>query len=93
MEVQLGQVVRSIAGRDAGRWYVVLQRLDDTYVLVSDGEKRSVVNPKKKNIRHLALDAEVAKELQACLEKGEAVSDEQIRAALEKLRNRSEEVD
>lgn len=93
MEVELGQLVRSIAGRDAGRWYLVLQRLDDTYVLVSDGEKRSVVNPKKKNIRHLALDAEVAKELQTRLERGEQVSDDEVRAALEELRSRSEEVD
>jgi len=93
MEVELGQLVRSIAGRDAGRWYLVLQRLDDTYVLVSDGEKQSVVNPKKKNIRHLALDAEVAKELQTRLERGEQVSDDEVRAALEELRSRSEEVD
>lgn len=91
MEVELGQLVRSIAGRDAGRWYLVLRRLDDIYVLVSDGDKRSVVNPKKKNIRHLALNAGVAKELQARLERNEPVSDVEIRAAIEELRSRSEE--
>lgn len=48
-----GQLVRSRAGRDRGKHYVVLKVLDDRYVLLVDGKKRPLENPKKKNVVHL----------------------------------------
>lgn len=44
-----GVVAVSKAGRDAGRSFVILQVLDDQYVLIADGELRKVQNPKRKN--------------------------------------------
>jgi len=51
--VQPGQVVRSTAGRDRGRYYVVIRRLNERFVAVADGRARRSAWPKKKNVRHL----------------------------------------
>lgn len=85
MKPQVGQLVTSTAGRDAGRSYLILQCVDSVYVLVTDGDKRPVANPKKKNIRHLELHAEVAVDLQSRLLSGGSVTDAEVRSALEQL--------
>jgi len=66
-EVRPGQLVSSTQGRDAGRYYLVLNCLDDNFVLVTDGEFRGVEKPKRKNLKHLkvwpALDSTIAEKL------------------------------
>ncbi|QQK07068.1 KOW domain-containing RNA-binding protein [Miniphocaeibacter halophilus] len=52
-ELVIGQVVRSIKGRDKGRIQLVLDLLDESHVLVVDGKRRKLENPKKKKIKHL----------------------------------------
>ena len=49
----IGQIVRSVAGRDAKRVFAVVGIADDTSVLVADGKLRKLASPKKKNLRHL----------------------------------------
>jgi len=51
--VEPGQLVRSRAGRDKGKHYLVLKVLDDKHVLLVNGKSRTLDNPKKKNIIHL----------------------------------------
>ena len=51
-EFAVGDVVRSIAGRDAGDPYVVVG-LSDNRVLLSEGAKKTLRRPKSKNARHL----------------------------------------
>jgi len=53
--LEIGRIVTSTAGRDKGQIFVVVGRLDHRYVLVSDGEKRPLDRPKKKNVRHLQV--------------------------------------
>ncbi len=53
VELQPGQLVRSLAGRDKGKHYLVLQELDQKFVLLVDGRRRPVARPKKKNRAHL----------------------------------------
>ena len=51
---QAGQVVLSLAGRDAGRLMVVLERsVEEGFVLTADGRRRKLANPKRKRARHL----------------------------------------
>lgn len=49
----LGKVVRITRGRDAGKYAIVVQQLDDKYVAIADGDKRKLDRPKRKNIIHL----------------------------------------
>lgn len=53
--VQVGSVVLSTAGRDEGRLFVVIESLDEQYVLLSDGSTHKVEHPKKKKRKHLKL--------------------------------------
>lgn len=52
MPVGTGRVVRSIAGRDAGVFYVVLEDRDGR-VLLADGKCRPLERPKCKSRRHI----------------------------------------
>ena len=52
MPVGTGRVVRSIAGRDAGVFYVVLEDRDGR-VLLGDGKRRPLERPKCKSRRHI----------------------------------------
>ena len=52
MQIEKGCVVRSISGRDADRFYVVMELQDDC-ALICDGKVRRLVRPKRKNLRHL----------------------------------------
>lgn len=76
-----GQLVRSLAGRDKGRYYLVLAAAGDNALLLADGRKRPVSRPKRKNIRHLQFTHQVAADLLHKAE-GAMVRDEEIRAAL-----------
>lgn len=48
-----GDVVRSVAGHDSGKRFVVLEVIDEQYVLIADGKTRTVEKPKKKKNKHL----------------------------------------
>lgn len=50
---EAGRVVQSTQGRDAGRYFIILQVLDDQFVLMADGQSRKLDHPKKKRIKHL----------------------------------------
>lgn len=50
---EVGSVVISAAGKDRGIYYAVVGAAPDGRVLCSDGRKRRLNNPKRKNARHL----------------------------------------
>ena len=50
---EIGRVVQSRQGRDAGRFFVVLEVVDEKYVMMADGLTRKLNHPKKKKILHL----------------------------------------
>lgn len=50
-----GQFVLSIAGRDKNRIFMVVDTIDENYVLIADGMLRSINKPKKKKLKHLKL--------------------------------------
>lgn len=52
MEPVSGMIVRSAAGRDKGKFLVVI-RADEEFVYVADGKERKLENPKKKRIKHV----------------------------------------
>lgn len=85
MDADLGQVVFSIAGRDAGRVFVVVGRIDDKHVLISDGDLRRIEKPKKKKVKHIKAAEEVILPLKEKLMKGDRVSNSEIRKALAEL--------
>ncbi len=81
-DLQLGQLVSSRAGRDAGKMYLVVRIDDERFVGVADGEKRTVEEPKRKNIKHLTVHKHVSHSIQARLESGGLPANSEIRKEL-----------
>ena len=54
MDIIRGLVVKSRAGKDKDGFFVVLE-FDGTYAIICDGRRRSLLNPKQKKAKHLAL--------------------------------------
>ena len=52
MEIEKGMAVLSKAGRDKGRFFAVVGS-DGEFALIADGNKRTLANPKRKNLKHL----------------------------------------
>ncbi|MDD4496193.1 MAG: KOW domain-containing RNA-binding protein [Eubacteriales bacterium] len=55
MEISTGDIVKSKAGRDAGKHFMVWEILDDSYVTIVDGVLRKLESPKKKKVKHLVI--------------------------------------
>ena len=54
-KIEKGAIVRSKAGRDKFRYFVVIEVIDNNYCLIADGDLRKIEAPKKKKISHLAF--------------------------------------
>lgn len=52
-DLRPGQLVRSRAGRDRGKHYLVIKIMNSREVLLADGRSRPLARPKKKNVIHL----------------------------------------
>lgn len=70
----VGSVVKSIAGHDKNRFFMVL-RLEGDFAYIADGRARELNSPKKKRLKHLS-------KTNAVIEPGTVLTDKQLRAAL-----------
>ena len=61
-EICIGMLAYSKCGRDRKRLFSVVGVLDTEFVLVADGNLRTLENPKKKRLKHLSFitDAKIA---------------------------------
>jgi ribosomal protein L14E/L6E/L27E len=80
-ELKKGQLVKSRAGRDKDKLYLIL-KWDHEFVYVVDGNTRRLQNPKKKNVRHLWYTDKVAGIINTKLEEGLKITNADIRQAL-----------
>ncbi|KPU26781.1 hypothetical protein TR13x_08325 [Caloranaerobacter sp. TR13] len=81
-DIQIGQVVRSKAGRDKGRVFVVIDIIDEKYVSIVDGDLRRLDKPKKKKIKHLIVYKTILKNIREKIEKGEKINNAYVRKSL-----------
>jgi ribosomal protein L14E/L6E/L27E len=79
----LGRVVRSKAGRDVGKFYVIVKILDDRYVFISDGKQRTEEKPKKKRLKHLDFTDLVAENIKLLVLENKQISNSVIRKFLQ----------
>ena len=80
-ELEYGMFARSLAGHDKGRLYIVLEAEEES-VILADGKRRTLANPKKKKRKHVQPDFSKAELLEELRRKGRTVRDEDIRIAL-----------
>lgn len=53
MNIQIGSVVKALAGREKNSFYVAVG-IHDGFVLIADGKERKLENPKRKNVKHIS---------------------------------------
>jgi ribosomal protein L14E/L6E/L27E len=82
LNVVLGQVVYSKAGRDIGKIFLITKLIDANYVYISDGDLRRVENPKKKKIKHLVITKDIIDTISQKISTECKVSNAEIRKAL-----------
>ncbi|KPU42611.1 hypothetical protein OXPF_37860 [Oxobacter pfennigii] len=81
----LGQIVRSKAGRDKDKYFVVMGLDGKEYALICDGELRKVEKPKRKKIKHLDVHNHVAHDVKAKIESNMRISNGDIKNSLKSL--------
>ena len=82
-DLKIGQIVKSKAGRDKNRVFIITQILDEQYVLVCDGDLRKLSSPKKKKVKHLVIYNTVLTEFSEKLQSNENLNDAYVRRLLE----------
>ena len=80
--MKLGQVVYSKAGRDKGRYYAVVEIIDEDRVRIADGNLRRIKRAKLKNVKHLGDGGETLAKIATKLEEGAQVFDAELYSAL-----------
>ena len=88
--LQVGQLVRSRAGRDQGRYFMVSALVDSEYVYLVDGQLRKMEKPKKKKRKHLESHEVYFSSLRQKLEGGQTVFDYEVRQALQAAQQNEE---
>lgn len=86
----LGKVVYSKNGRDKGRMFVIVEVVNERFVLLADGDLRKIENPKVKNIKHLQMTRMQADDVLTCLNRGEKPDNHIIRKNLKRLQEAGE---
>jgi ribosomal protein L14E/L6E/L27E len=92
-DLKIGQLVKSKAGRDKRRVFLICRVLDDQFVLVCDGDLRKLNNPKKKKVKHLMVYNTVLTEFAERLQCNENLDDAYIRKLLEPYASKEMEVE
>ena len=89
-EFAYGQLVMSKSGHDKGSCYLVIG-IEKTFLLLADGRKRGIENPKRKNMRHVQKTHWVAADLNELLKKGKEIKNLEIRNCLNALKIEAKE--
>ena len=83
--IEIGQFVRSKAGRDKDKIFIVIDKIDENYLLLVDGDLRKIESPKKKKEKHIAKINLVSEDIRAKLLEDKKVTNLMVRREIEKL--------
>ena len=81
MEIAKSDIVRSDAGRDKGKLFVVLA-VEGEYLLLADGKARKVESPKRKKRRHVLFVASETTRLSEKIKSEEKITNSELRRVL-----------
>ncbi len=82
---RIGQIVRVVQGREADQYAVIINIMDDRFVLLADGEKRKYDKPKRKNLQHVELTDYISREVENSLLETGRVTNGKLRFAISKF--------
>ncbi|MBZ4663313.1 MAG: RNA-binding protein [Caloramator sp.] len=83
--IALGQIVHSRAGRDKGRYFIVVGIIDENYVLLADGDLRKIESPKKKKIKHLVFHDKFAVDIVEKIKTNQRITNADLKKTLQSM--------
>lgn len=86
MDIKKFRIVSSIAGRDKGHYFIVIET-EPNFVYLVDGKLRKVEAPKRKRLKHIKYAGELNAKLCEKLSSGDKVLNSEIRRALAEFTN------
>ena len=81
MEIAKSHIVRSAAGRDKGKLFVVLS-VEGEFLLLADGKSRRVESPKRKKRRHVLFVSAEETRLSEKIKGEEKITNSELRRTL-----------
>ena len=81
MNIAKSDMVRSLAGRDAGSLYFVLSA-EEEFLLLADGKHRRLENPKRKRKKHVTLVETGRSTVAEKIRSNEKVTNSELRKAI-----------
>lgn len=81
MDIAKSNIVKSTAGRDAGKFFFVLETQGD-FLLLADGKTRRVECPKRKRLKHVELVGESHSLIAEKIRSGEKITNSELRKAI-----------
>ena len=81
MTIGKADLVRSLAGRDQGQYFFVLD-VQGEYVLLADGKGRKVEAPKRKKCKHVKPVTAPEGSLAGKIRSGEKITNSELRKAI-----------
>ena len=81
MDIAKSNIVKSIAGRDAGSLFFVLGT-DGDFHLLSDGKRRRVEDPKRKRRKHVVLVSQSDTPLAMKIRSSDKITNSELRKAI-----------
>ena len=85
MEIAKSDIVRSDAGRDQGKLFIVLA-VEGEYLLLADGKTRPVERPKRKRRKHAALLRRDGGAVSQRIRSNETITNSELRKAIAAIR-------
>ncbi len=82
---QIGQFVKVLRGKDEASYAVVIDIIDDKFVMIADGDKRRFDGPKKKNVLHLEFQPAISPEVASSLQETGRVTNAKLRHVIKKF--------
>ena len=81
MEVSKSDIIISLAGRDKGRLFYVVD-VQESYCLLADGKGRKLENPKRKKLKHVRRVSRTESRVAEKIAKGDKVLNSELRRDL-----------
>lgn len=81
MDISKSDIVVSLAGRDKGGLFYVLET-DGTYALLADGKTRKLERPKRKKLKHIRFAARTESRVAEKIRSGDPVLNSELRRDL-----------
>ena len=81
MDISKSDIIESLAGRDKGKFFYVIDT-EDNYVLIADGKGRKLENPKRKKLKHVRRVSRTETRVALKIQNGDKVLNSELRRDL-----------